>query len=76
MPTRRALAAVLILTLFGGAAVRAADDQPMSRGPYTFGPDSMIHSGVPQGAVDKWRWDDSKIFPNTKRCLLYTSRCV
>jgi enterochelin esterase family protein len=57
------LFAVLIIS----PLARAAEDEPMSRGPYTFGPDSKIQPGVPQGTVDKWRWDDSKIFPNTKR---------
>jgi enterochelin esterase family protein len=45
----------------------AADDEPMTKGPYKFGPDSKIQPGVPQGKVDKWRWDNSKIYPNTKR---------
>jgi enterochelin esterase-like enzyme len=49
------------------ALVLAAEDPAPTKGPYTFGPDSKIQSGVPQGKVDKWRWDESKIYPNTKR---------
>jgi enterochelin esterase-like enzyme len=33
---------------------------------YTFGPDSTVHEGVPQGAWDKITWK-SEIFPNTER---------
>jgi len=67
MRFHRLFAAALVLGLSGAGVSHAADDEPMSRGPYTFGPDSKIQPGVPQGAVDKWRWDDSKTFPNTKR---------
>jgi len=62
---RLALVVAMIVCL--PLCARAADDEPMSHGPYTFGPDSKIQPGVPQGTVDKWRWDDSKIYPNTKR---------
>jgi enterochelin esterase family protein len=33
---------------------------------YTFGPDSMVHEGVPQGTWDKTTWK-SEIFPGTER---------
>jgi enterochelin esterase family protein len=68
MLAKRILLAVLIST-FVAAAARADDDTPTSHGPYSFGPDSKIQPGVPQGKVEKSRWDDSKIFPNTKRDL-------
>jgi enterochelin esterase family protein len=49
------------------APAPAADDLPMSQGPYTFGPDSMVHAGVPQGTWDKSIWDKSTIYPMTTR---------
>jgi enterochelin esterase-like enzyme len=67
MLPRRFLLSTTILVLLARSAAFSADDEPMSHGPYTFGPDSMIQPGVPQGTVDKWRWDDSTIYPNTKR---------
>ena len=33
---------------------------------YTFGPDSMVHEGVPQGTWDKITWK-SQVFPDTER---------
>jgi enterochelin esterase family protein len=65
MPARFLVALLAILAV--SANTFADDETPMTRGPYTFGPDSKIQPGVPQGTVDKWRWDDSKIYPNTKR---------
>lgn len=43
----------------GSPAGRKPDD-------YTFGPDSTVHEGVPQGAWDKITWK-SRIFPDTER---------
>jgi enterochelin esterase family protein len=34
---------------------------------YVLGPDSQEHPGVPQGTWEKYRWDNSQIFPNTVR---------
>jgi enterochelin esterase-like enzyme len=34
---------------------------------YVLGPDSLIHPGVPQGTWEKYRWDQSAIFPRTVR---------
>lgn len=34
---------------------------------YVLGPDSLVQPGVPQGTWEKYRWDDSKVFPTTKR---------
>jgi enterochelin esterase family protein len=43
----------------GAPADRKPDD-------YTFGPDSQVHEGVPQGTWDKIIWK-SEIFPDTER---------
>lgn len=43
----------------GAPAGRTPDD-------YTFGPDSMVHDGVPQGTWDKITWK-SEVFPGTER---------
>jgi hypothetical protein len=34
---------------------------------YPLGPDSMRHDDVPRGEVTTHEWNDSKVFPNTKR---------
>ena len=48
-----------LVLLPGSPADRKPDD-------YTFGPDSMVHEGVPQGKWDKMVWK-SEIYPNTER---------
>ena len=48
-----------LVLLPGSPADRKPDD-------YTFGPDSMVHEGVPQGTWDKITWK-SEIFPDTER---------
>ena len=35
--------------------------------PYRYGPDSQRQSGVPQGAITSFDWNNSKIFPGTRR---------
>jgi len=57
-PAVRPPAPPLVL-LPGSPADRKPDD-------YTFGPDSMVHEGVPQGTWDKITWK-SEIFPGTER---------
>jgi enterochelin esterase family protein len=43
----------------------AADD-------YTYGPDSQVQPGVPQGKIVKFEWKESKIYPGTQRdCWIY-----
>lgn len=53
-----------LVSLPGSPADRKQDD-------YTFGPDSMVHEGVPQGTWDKITWGKetgkSEIFPGTER---------
>jgi enterochelin esterase family protein len=48
-----------LVLLPGSPADRKPDD-------YTFGPDSMVHPGIPQGTWDKITWK-STIFPDTER---------
>jgi len=48
-----------LVLLPGSPADRKPDD-------YTFGPDSLVHPGVPQGTWDKMTWK-SAIFPDTER---------
>ena len=51
---------ILAFCLLSLVTVLQADD-------YTFGPDSQRQPGVPQGAVTKYAWSASKIFPGTTR---------
>src|SRR5690242_18456429 len=51
---------IWFLLFFAAASVYAADE-------YTLGPDSQRHPGVPQGTVEHYTWDHSKIFPGTTR---------
>jgi len=44
----------------GAASTKAADD-------YQLGPDSQVQSGVPQGTLTSYTWDNSQIFPGTIR---------
>ena len=41
--------------------------------PYRLNSDSLIKEGVPQGKITKYQWKNSKIYPGTSSCLLYTS---
>lgn len=50
-----------VLPAFSQAPDRKPDD-------YTFGPDSQIHEGIPQGTWDKITWK-SEIFPNIERVV-------
>jgi len=61
----RIIASMLILGLINVAA-RAADPPP-TFGPYTYGPDSKIQEGVPQGTWEKYFFDKSEIYPDTTR---------
>src|SRR5262245_23082469 len=65
--TLRLFAVTVVIFFCAMPVLVLADDEPMSRGPYTFGPDSIFQPDVPHGKMDKWRWDESKVFPNTKR---------
>lgn len=52
---------VLILAMAIGAdSAPAADD-------YQFGPDSQRQEGVPQGKLEEFSWNESKVFPATHR---------
>jgi gluconolactonase len=51
---------ILIAVLGCAWVLRAAD-------PYVLGPDSQRHPGVPAGAVSRYSWSSSKIFPGTTR---------
>ena len=62
----RLLVLMAAVALLCGAAM-AADDLPMSKGPYKFGPDSNVQPGVPQGTWEKSVWDKSQIYPMTTR---------
>jgi enterochelin esterase family protein len=53
------LALVVGLLLVPGS-LRAADD-------YRLGPDSEEHAGVPKGAITKYHWTTSAIYPGTER---------
>jgi enterochelin esterase family protein len=47
------------------ATLRAADD-------YKLGPDSMFKEGIPHGRVEKFSFNESKVFPGTQRdCWIY-----
>src|SRR6185295_17061330 len=47
------------------ATLRAADD-------YKPGPDSMFKEGIPHGRVEKFAFNESKVFPGTQRdCWIY-----
>jgi enterochelin esterase family protein len=53
------------LLLVDRGAMPAADD-------YTYGPDSQVQPGVPQGKIVKFEWKESKIYPGTQRdCWIY-----
>lgn len=58
------LVTLLLLTL---TALAFADDEPMTKGPYTLGPDSKVQPGVPQGTWDKIVFDKSEVFKDTIR---------
>lgn len=65
-PVCLAVALLAVGTVFGQAP--KAKDKP--KGPaesYPTHPDSVEQAGVPKGVVTKYTWDDSKIFPKTKR---------
>jgi enterochelin esterase-like enzyme len=53
------------LLLVDRGGMPAADD-------YTYGPDSQVQPGVPQGKIVKFEWKESKIYPGTQRdCWIY-----
>ena len=45
----------------------ARPQAPAGADDYVLGPDSRVQPGVPQGTLEKYRWDQSEIFPNTVR---------
>lgn len=59
-PIRRVPSLFFVFALLASVFVRAADD-------YEPGPDSKPQPGVPKGAVLKFSFDQSKIFPGTQR---------
>lgn len=56
------LAISLGLLLSNGLAHAAAAPEP-----YKLGPDSMVQPDVPQGTVQAFKWNQSKIYPGTER---------
>lgn len=62
----RGLISVLVVAL-AAPLLRAADDPAPTKGPYAFGPDSVVQPGVPSGAWDKIVWDKSEAYPGTMR---------
>jgi len=48
-------------------ASTAIGQEPRVEMRYPLGPDSIRHEGVPRGEVTTHEWNDSTVFPNTKR---------
>jgi enterochelin esterase-like enzyme len=61
------IATFLLLIAMSGPSLFADDDPAPTTGPYTYGPDSIVQPGVPQGTWDKFVWDKSEVFPKTTR---------
>jgi enterochelin esterase family protein len=62
--TFRSFAAIAVTASAFGVAL---GQEPRIEVRYAHGPDSVRHEGVPKGVVTKHEWNDSKVFPNTKR---------
>jgi enterochelin esterase family protein len=65
------LASLLILTLSAQEVPQKKEPQPPGKkgkiDNYTFGPDSKVQPGVPQGKWEKYFFDKSEIYPMTTR---------
>lgn len=62
-----ALGPVFLLLLVASPPTIIRAQEPRIEVRYGYGPDSVPHEGVPKGEVTTHEWNDSKIFPNTKR---------
>jgi enterochelin esterase family protein len=67
-PAHSILRRFLLAAVIAFCAVKNASAQePRIEVRYGHGPDSVRHKGVPKGSVTRHEWNDSKVFPNTKR---------
>ncbi len=64
MPTRLSFVAVALCCL---TAVGFAEPPKIVPGPYQHGPDSSPQKNVPQGKTTQFEFNDSKVYPGTKR---------